>query len=101
MRRGPSDEAAHEVVREQLQEEDGVIGAEVLAGDLSDSPSGLELADRRLDFRSAVVLEGDVLRVPGPVVRDEGLDGVIEVGPELDLLAVVALAGPHCDDAKG
>ena len=68
MRRGPSDEAAHEVAREEFQQEDGVIGAKVLAGDLSDSPARLELADRRLDFRTAVVLEGDVLGICRPVV---------------------------------
>src|ERR1700734_2695349 len=97
---GPSDKAAREVVREQLQQEDGVIGAKVLAGDLSDSPSGLELTDRRFDFCAAVVFEGEVLGVPRPVVRDEGLDRVVEVGPKLDLLAVVTLAGAHRDDAK-
>jgi len=72
MRRGPSHEAAHHVVREQLEKEDGVVGMEVVARDLADSPAGLELTNRRLDLGASVVLEGNVGGVREPVVRRVG-----------------------------
>jgi putative oxidoreductase len=44
-----ADEATQQIVREQLEQEHGVIGEEGFAGDLADRPCVLELCDQRLD----------------------------------------------------
>jgi hypothetical protein len=72
MRRGPSNEAAHYVVGEELEQEKGVIGVEVVAGDLADAPAVLQLSNRRFDLSASVVFECDLVGIGEPVVGDEG-----------------------------
>jgi hypothetical protein len=54
-RRSPADEAAHHVVREELQQEERMVRGEDVARDLADAPAVLELGDRGLDLGAAVV----------------------------------------------
>ena len=86
---------------QQLEEKRSVVGIEVLAGDLADADAVLPFCDGWLDLGTAVVVGNDVFGIAQRVVGDEGLNGVFEVGPELDLLAGVAVEVASSNDAKG
>src|SRR5690606_2680251 len=96
-----ANEAADEVMGQQLDEKCSVIGVEVLAGDLADADAVLQLCDDCFDFGTPVVVSDDVFRIEYWVVGDEGLHRVLEVGPELDLLACVAIEVASHNDAEG
>lgn len=76
-------EAAEEVVGEELEQEERVVGREGVAGRVADAPGALEIPDQRFDTSTVVVVPRNVVSVFVKAVGQEELCSVLRSSPNM------------------